>query len=228
MFKRYKTISKVMFFKHYPGLFIPLDRGTPSVFQLPSKHQAWECWPVQCQHCQKPFIKNKTNSDTLERNLCMKINSKCLHQHDNNSSTVLSGALSINLCFASHSWDPLPHKSNFLRCKHVLCTTTGLAIPLQNAIKQSLDLRQTWDVFTVNFQKRTNSPVIKKYIYTHTHGKKKKKITVISCPEGEVHDKLNRSCRTTVVCKHFGSSDRRLKYCWLRRPLSSLSHHNWP
>lgn len=46
-----------MFFKHYPGLFIPLDKGTPSVFQL--LYQAQE--PVLCQHCQKKLQENVTH-----------------------------------------------------------------------------------------------------------------------------------------------------------------------
>lgn len=44
MFKTIQdNIKSYMFFKHYPGLFVPLDKGTPSVFQLPSRHQTWEC-----------------------------------------------------------------------------------------------------------------------------------------------------------------------------------------
>lgn len=34
---QYNIRVTCFFFKHYPGLFIPLDKGTPSVFQLPSR-----------------------------------------------------------------------------------------------------------------------------------------------------------------------------------------------
>lgn len=89
-----------MFFKHYPGSFIPLDRGTPSVFQLPSKHPAWECWLVQCQHCQKKKYMRHTWEKPLYENELQKKKEKTLHQHDNNSSTLLLRVVPCPLTFS--------------------------------------------------------------------------------------------------------------------------------
>lgn len=152
-----------MVFKHYPGLFTPLDKGTPSVFQLLYwASDLGECWLVQCQHCGKKY-------DTLEIFFVWKhLVEKSLHQHDNKSSTFLLWVVPCPMAFCLHLL-ALTHwfTSSQSFSSYSLCMFSfflfflhnswlGLTLTKCHNVEFQFRSKANWDALTVNFHKRTN------------------------------------------------------------------------
>ena len=126
-----------MFFKHYPGLFIPLEKGTPSVFQL--LYQAPDFGNVDWPSTIIVEEKQKKKTTHLKETFVW----TSLHQHDKHPVPFFFFLWVVPWTFIyKHSLIQYLPKSYSL---NMFCTTTGLA--LQNAImwSSSFGLRQTWD-----------------------------------------------------------------------------------
>lgn len=103
----------------------------------------------------------------------------------------MNGALSLNHLSAFHSLtDTPPHDSYSLTA---FCST-GLAVPLQNAIKTEFQFRSKANLrYSLQTSKRGETCKITNSSKSCNKNICQKKN---SCPEGEAHSNLHRSCCT--------------------------------
>lgn len=132
-----------MVFKHYPGLFIPLDKRHP------------KCVPVTSQAPDLGMLTGATSSKSqktnhlthLRKTFVWNVTPQSLHQHDNNSSTFSLWVVPCPLTLCLHVCTLTSTQKN-----HKILTSSffaHLAWPQKNPIKfSSFNLMQTWDAIT--------------------------------------------------------------------------------